>query len=50
VIDVGHFRKDSGAIEINGIKEKDVVLHLANEIIKLNKGQNNLKKPYPVFR
>ena len=43
VIDVGHGGKDSGAIGINGIKEKDVVLQLANEIIRLNKGQSNLE-------
>ena len=43
VIDVGHGGKDAGAIGINGIKEKDVVLQLANEIIRLNKGQSNLE-------
>jgi len=43
VIDVGHGGKDAGAIGINGIMEKDVVLQLANEIINLNKGQNNLE-------
>lgn len=32
VIDVGHGGKDSGAIGINGIKEKDVVLDIALEI------------------
>jgi N-acetylmuramoyl-L-alanine amidase len=34
---VGHGGKDSGAIGINGIKEKDVVLNIAKEIIRLNK-------------
>ncbi|MFG6686732.1 N-acetylmuramoyl-L-alanine amidase [Mariniflexile sp. HNIBRBA6329] len=37
VIDVGHGGKDSGAIGINGIQEKDVVLNIAKEIIRLNK-------------
>ena len=37
VIDVGHGGKDSGAIGINGIQEKDVVLSIANAILKLNK-------------
>lgn len=37
VIDVGHGGKDTGAIGINGIQEKDVVLNVANEIIRLNK-------------
>lgn len=36
VIDVGHGGKDSGAIGINGIKEKEVVLDIAKEIISLN--------------
>jgi len=43
VIDVGHGGKDAGAIGINGIMEKDVVLQLANEILRLNKGQSNLE-------
>ncbi|MFD0837413.1 N-acetylmuramoyl-L-alanine amidase [Mariniflexile aquimaris] len=37
VIDVGHGGKDSGVIGINGIQEKDVVLNVAKEIIRLNK-------------
>ncbi len=36
VIDVGHGGKDSGAIGINGIKEKDVTLNIGLEIIMLN--------------
>lgn len=36
VIDVGHGGKDSGAIGINGIQEKDVVLDIAKEIVSLN--------------
>ncbi|GAA3657415.1 N-acetylmuramoyl-L-alanine amidase family protein [Flavivirga jejuensis] len=37
VIDLGHGGKDSGAIGINSIQEKDVVLNVAKEILKLNK-------------
>jgi N-acetylmuramoyl-L-alanine amidase len=36
IIDVGHGGKDSGAIGINGIQEKDIVLNIALEILKLN--------------
>ena len=41
VIDVGHGGKDSGAIGINGIQEKDVVLDIALEILSLNKHSEN---------
>lgn len=37
VIDPGHGGTDSGAIGINGIKEKDVVLKIAAEVLRLNK-------------
>jgi len=37
VIDVGHGGKDTGAIGINGIKEKGVVLNIALEILRLNR-------------
>lgn len=37
VIDVGHGGNDTGAIGINGIKEKDVVLDIVKQIIQLNK-------------
>jgi len=37
VIDPGHGGKDSGAIGINGIQEKDVVLNIAQEIVRLNR-------------
>ena len=37
VIDVGHGGKDSGAIGINNIQEKDVVLNVANAVLTLNK-------------
>ncbi len=36
IIDVGHGGKDTGAIGVNGILEKDIVLNIAEEIIKLN--------------
>ena len=41
IIDVGHGGKDSGAIGINGIQEKDVVLDIAMEILRLNKKSEN---------
>lgn len=37
VIDAGHGSIDSGAIGINNIQEKEVVLNIAKEIIQLNK-------------
>ena len=37
VIDPGHGGTDSGAIGIHGVQEKDVVLDIAKEIIRLNK-------------
>lgn len=37
IIDAGHGGKDFGAIGENGIREKDVVLNVAKEIIGLNK-------------
>ena len=46
LIDVGHGGKDSGAIGINGIQEKDVVLNIANAILKLN---NELDKPLDIY-
>ncbi|MDG3581418.1 N-acetylmuramoyl-L-alanine amidase family protein [Galbibacter pacificus] len=46
VIDVGHGGKDSGAIGINGIKEKDVVLNIALEVLRLNKKS---KTPLNIF-
>jgi len=36
VIDVGHGGKDSGAIGINGTFEKDIVLDIALEILRIN--------------
>ena len=46
LIDVGHGGKDSGAIGVNGIQEKDVVLNIANAILKLN---NKLNKPLDIY-
>ena len=46
VIDVGHGGKDSGAIGINGIKEKDVVLDIALEILRLNEKSEALLDIY----
>jgi len=46
VIDVGHGGKDSGAIGVNGIQEKDVVLDIANEILKLNNELDTLLDIY----
>jgi N-acetylmuramoyl-L-alanine amidase len=37
VLDPGHGGFDSGAIGINGIKEKDIVLEVAKEAIRLNR-------------
>lgn len=46
VIDVGHGGKDAGAIGINGIQEKDVVLTISNAILRLN---NDLEKPLDIY-
>ena len=45
VIDVGHGGKDSGAIGINKIQEKDIVLNIANAILRLN---NKFNKPLDI--
>lgn len=37
VIDPGHGGSDSGAIGVNGLKEKEVVLNIALEVLRLNK-------------
>ena len=46
IIDVGHGGKDAGAIGINGIQEKDVVMSIANAILRLN---NDLEKPLDIY-
>lgn len=46
IIDIGHGGKDAGAIGINDIQEKDVVLSIANEILKLN---DDLEKPLDIY-
>ncbi len=37
VLDPGHGGPDSGAVGINGLKEKEVVLKIAMEVVRLNK-------------
>tara|TARA_R110002049_G_scaffold221927_1_gene393492 strand:+ start:134 stop:763 length:630 start_codon:yes stop_codon:yes gene_type:complete len=46
IIDVGHGGKDSGAIGINGIQEKDVVMNIANAILTLN---DELDTPLDIY-
>jgi len=46
VIDPGHGGKDSGAVGINGIQEKDVVMKIANAILKLN---DKLDRPLNIY-
>jgi len=46
IIDVGHGGKDSSAIGINGIQEKDVVMNIANAILKLN---DKLETPLDIY-
>lgn len=47
VIDAGHGGTDSGAIAKNKLKEKDVVLDIAFEILKLNK--TLFKNEYDIY-
>ena len=37
ILDPGHGGKDSGAVGINGIKEKEVVFNIAKEVVRLNR-------------
>ena len=46
VIDAGHGGKDSGAIGINGLMEKDIVFDLAKEILNLN---YQLENPFDIY-
>ncbi|MDT0294884.1 N-acetylmuramoyl-L-alanine amidase [Mesonia ostreae] len=46
IIDVGHGGKDAGTIGVKVIQEKDVVLDIANAILKLN---NELEKPLDIY-
>jgi N-acetylmuramoyl-L-alanine amidase len=46
IIDVGHGGKDAGAIGINKIQEKDIVMDIANAILDLN---NKLEKPLDIY-
>jgi N-acetylmuramoyl-L-alanine amidase len=43
VIDIGHGGKDTGAIGISNIQEKEVVLNIAKEILRFNKSLLNSK-------
>ncbi|MDX1365853.1 MAG: N-acetylmuramoyl-L-alanine amidase, partial [Arenibacter latericius] len=36
ILDPGHGGEDSGAIGVNGIYEKDIVIQVAREVIRLN--------------
>lgn len=46
VIDPGHGGKDSGAVGINGIQEKDLMLNIARGILELN---NNIEYPFDIY-
>lgn len=46
VIDPGHGGKDSGAVGVNGVKEKDVVLGVAKAILELNE---SLKSSFDIY-
>ncbi|WNH11994.1 N-acetylmuramoyl-L-alanine amidase family protein [Thalassobellus suaedae] len=46
VIDPGHGGTDSGAIGLNGIMEKDIVLSIAKEMVRLNK---NTKSDFEIY-
>ncbi|WP_222937484.1 N-acetylmuramoyl-L-alanine amidase [Cytophaga sp. FL35] len=37
IIDPGHGGSDTGAIGIKGLKEKDVVINTAKEVVRLNR-------------
>lgn len=37
ILDLGHGGVDSGAVGVNGIREKDVVLAVGKEVLRLNK-------------
>ena len=46
VIDAGHGGIDSGALARNGAQEKDIVLNVAQEVLRLN---SSLKEPHLIF-
>ena len=46
IIDIGHGGKDSGANGINGIQEKDTVMKIALEILRLNE---QAEKPLDIY-
>ena len=37
IIDPGHGGSDTGAVGINGLKEKDVVIDIAKEVVRLSR-------------
>jgi len=47
VIDPGHGGKDSGAVGVNGILEKDIVLSIAMEIVYLN--ETTFKNRFEIY-
>jgi N-acetylmuramoyl-L-alanine amidase len=47
VIDPGHGGKDSGAVGVNGILEKDVVLKIAKRIVELN--ETEFKNQFEIY-
>ncbi|WP_417372133.1 N-acetylmuramoyl-L-alanine amidase family protein [Gelidibacter japonicus] len=47
VIDPGHGGKDSGAVGVNGILEKDIVLKIAKEIVDLN--ETTFKNRFEIY-
>lgn len=47
VIDPGHGGKDSGAVGVNGILEKDVVLKIAKQIAELN--ETTLNNQFEIY-
>lgn len=47
VIDPGHGGKDFGAVGVNGILEKDVVLKIAKQIVELN--ENVFKDQFEIY-
>ena len=46
VIDIGHGGKDSGAIGVNGIQEKDVVMNIALEMLRI---KEQSKMPFDIY-
>jgi N-acetylmuramoyl-L-alanine amidase len=47
VIDPGHGGKDSGAVGVNGILEKDIVLSIANQMVDIN--ESDFKNQFEIY-